>query len=84
VREEERLKFMGGKSTKTWGPVVYYVRVTITDNRTGAVRHQRLGPFQSFKDAEMKKIEQEEARGEPGCEYDYEISPEAWPPLDSK
>jgi len=81
---KERLRLMRRKSKKTWGPVVYYVQVTITDNKNGKVRHQRLGPYQSLKDAEMKRREQEEAVGESGCEYDYEILSEPWPPLNSK
>lgn len=65
---------MGRKGKKRVGPVVYFLCVEARSYEAGKPPLKtRLGPFRSLKEAEMKKLEEEEARGEEGYEYEYRI-----------
>lgn len=64
---------MGRKRSKLLGPVVYFVRMPAKSNRGDPPLHARFGPYASVKEAEMKKMEEEEATGTAGYEYEYRI-----------
>lgn len=65
---------MGKKRKKLVGPVVYFVRVEAKSQQAGKPPlRTSLGPYRSLKEAEMKKLEEEEARGVEGYEYEYRI-----------
>ncbi len=66
---------MGPKSGKLMGPVVYFLHIKGTSGVGKAPLENKLGPFASLEEAEMKKREQEEARGDEGYEYEYRIAP---------
>ena len=55
------------------GPVAYYLVAEGTHHQTGKKLHDKFGPYASMQEAEDKKIEQQEAVGLPGYEYEYRI-----------
>ncbi len=72
-----------GKRRKLMGPVVFYVRRQAKHCRSGETSVTSFGPFRTYKEAQAKQWEDEEAPGEPEYEYEYRI--EAVPtPLFSK
>jgi len=63
--------------------VVFYVRRQAKHCRSGETSVTSFGPFRTYKEAQAKQWEDEEATGEPEYEYGYRI--EALPtPLFSK
>ena len=58
---------------KLMGPVAYYLLVTKTNVRSGDMTESKFGPFSNKKQTEMLKLEQTEARGKAGFEYEYRI-----------
>jgi len=55
------------------GAVAYFVHVEATNYQTGGTLQDKFGPYNSMKEAESKKQEQEEARGRDGYDYKYRI-----------
>jgi len=58
---------------KLMGSVAYWVVCTTEHIQSGKKSVMRLGPYRTRREAEMKKLEEEEARGRPGYEYIYSI-----------
>jgi hypothetical protein len=60
---------------KLMGPVAYYLDAEGTCTGKPTLRNT-FGPFRTMQEAEMKKLEQDNAVGQPGYEYEYHIRPE--------
>jgi hypothetical protein len=60
---------------KLMGPTVYYLRRKATHCRSGESSLTSFGPFRTYKDAQAKQREDQEALGDPAYEYDYHIDP---------
>jgi hypothetical protein len=60
---------------KLMGPTAYYVRRKATHCKSGETSLTSFGPFRTYKEAQAKQREDEEALGKPEYEYDYHIEP---------
>jgi len=63
------------KRKKTMGAAAYFVRRTATHCKAGEKSERSFGPFRTYKEAQAKLDEDQEAAapGTPQYEYDYRI-----------